>query len=124
MELTLYRYNFVTQGILKVEQTYFGDTLELPWRDNRHDISCIPEGRYQVKYKYSLHNGDCLEVLNVPHRSDIQIHVGNKQRNTTGCILIGIKVLNTLQESGLTLKRLINTVLDKNGPNFLEIKRL
>ncbi len=60
-------------------------TLELPWLDNRRNVSCIPEGVYNV----SVHPRG-LSVENVPNRSGILFHVGNYTKNTRGCILPGL----------------------------------
>lgn len=68
-------------------------TLEDLWRDNGRRISCIPEGDYKcvphgwsggVKFK------NVWEVLNVPHRSAILFHAGNTDKDTSGCILVGL----------------------------------
>ena len=39
-----------TYGVLLFEDgTPFCLTLELPWMDNKHDISCVPKGEYIIK---------------------------------------------------------------------------
>ena len=67
-------------------------TLENPWRDNKVNVSCIPEGEYECKpfsgYKYE----DVYQVMNVPDRTHILFHVGNDPYDTRGCILIGLSV--------------------------------
>lgn len=66
------------------------NTIELPWKDNQHNISCIPEGKYKTKPYVSKHLGLVYEVLNVPDRSAILIHKGNfvagKKIDLRGCI--------------------------------------
>jgi len=70
--------------------TALGVTLEPPWKDNQHGISCIPAGTYECKrYLSPKHGYDVFEVLNVPGRSNIEIHVGNTPVDTEGCILVG-----------------------------------
>lgn len=64
-------------------------TLELPWQDNKTQISCIPEGSYQVVPHDSPHLGKCFKIMNVPGRSEILIHAGNTIADTKGCVLIG-----------------------------------
>lgn len=82
-------------------------TLELPFKNNEKDISCIPDGEYIVKKHKSPKFGDCLKVYDidgiseVKGRSDILIHKGNSVRDFTdkdgfnwkkdssGCILVG-----------------------------------
>ena len=56
----------------------------------RHDIA-IPTGTYKaVPYK-SPSRGDVLLLQGVPHRSWIEIHSGNKEEDSLGCILVGYK---------------------------------
>ena len=64
-------------------------TLELPWLDNQRNISCIPPGVYQYRYKRSNRNGDVLELDTVIGRTYIQIHAGNFTNQIEGCILVG-----------------------------------
>lgn len=64
-------------------------TLELPDNNNQPNISCIPAGEYQAFKRNSPKNGLCIELLNVPGRSNIQIHAGNYTRQIQGCILPG-----------------------------------
>src|ERR1019366_1847178 len=64
-------------------------TLELPWLNNQHEISCIPLGIYNVEpYSSPLHP-DVLHVLNVPDRTAILIHPGNTVADVRGCICVG-----------------------------------
>lgn len=79
-----------TIGLMTVDGKIFCDTLELPWRDNQQNISCIPEGRYDVRLTYSQKFGRVLPlVMNVPGRSGIRIHAANKPEEITGCIAVG-----------------------------------
>ena len=66
-------------------------TLELPWKDNERQISCIPKGSYEVKLRWSPKYGTHYHVLNVPNRDLILIHSGNFTKDTKGCILVGKK---------------------------------
>ena len=66
-------------------------TLELPWKDNERQISCIPKGTYEVKLRWSNNFGTHYHVLNVPNRDLILIHSGNFNKDTKGCILVGKK---------------------------------
>lgn len=64
-------------------------TLELPWRNNIANISCVPEGTYTFFKRNSPTNGRVLELKNVKDRTFIQIHAGNFTSHTEGCILVG-----------------------------------
>lgn len=83
----------VTLGKLYVDGIYECETLELPWLDNKQSISCIPNGSYPVRirtadesrsYKYNH-----LIVKEVPNRSYILFHIGNRTADSRGCILTG-----------------------------------
>jgi hypothetical protein len=96
MNVRLIRYHYglnATLGILKfpvVHQPIY--TLELPWRENQHDISCIPVGVYDVIPHNSVDHPGTFEVTNVPNRSSILIHVGNYPSDFKGCIGVGTGV--------------------------------
>ena len=66
-------------------------TLELPWKDNKKEVSCIPSGYYtNVKQKTSEGRlGKRLDIPNVPGRTNILFHKGNYPKDTEGCILVG-----------------------------------
>jgi len=72
-------------------------TLELPWRDNKPNKSCIPTGTYKVKWMFSGRYGKKYELQNVENRTNILIHRGNYAGDTKkglksdvgGCILLG-----------------------------------
>jgi hypothetical protein len=78
-----------TQGVLRIGQRAFAVTLELPWRDNEPEISCIPAGTYTCQRLHSPRFGNTFEVLQVPNRSHILFHKGNVVPDTKGCILVG-----------------------------------
>lgn len=64
-------------------------TLELPWKDNQHDISCIPKGTYPCSLR-PFHTITNYEVLNVPNRTGIFFHVANWVKELLGCIAPGV----------------------------------
>ncbi len=99
-------------------------TLELPWRKNQRNISCIPraEGYKGIKY-LSNKNDDVIQITNVKDRSHIQIHSGNYTSQIEGCILVGdsIKFLNNdgipdVTNSKNTLRKLLDLL-----PNHFDI---
>lgn len=77
-----------TLGKIAVGMQIF-HTLELPWRDNRRRISCIPKGEYRVTKHSSPKFGKSFWVREVPGRSEILIHAGNYYTDILGCILVG-----------------------------------
>ena len=64
-------------------------TLELPWKDNKQDISCIKEGVYSGFVRHSNKNGTVIELNDVQGRSHVQIHSGNFTTQILGCVLVG-----------------------------------
>ena len=64
--------------------------LELPNLNNQKQISCIPKGIYSVQRITSPKHGLCYEVLNVPNRSNIEIHIGNYPADIMGCLAVGL----------------------------------
>lgn len=65
-------------------------TLELPDRQNQHNISRIPSGSYLALRFNSPHIGyELFQLANVPDRVGIDMHVGNTMVDTDGCILLG-----------------------------------
>lgn len=69
------------------EQAYY--TLELPWRYNRRNVSCIPPGRYVLTLHERPDGRDAVLLHSVPDRTEIMFHSGNYPRDTNGCILPG-----------------------------------
>lgn len=76
-----------TNGILLLKGKRVCFTIELPWKNNQSRISCIPEGRYELKKRYSPRFGWHILVVNVPARSFILIHAANDAgKELKGCI--------------------------------------
>lgn len=64
-------------------------TIEKPWRRNRQNISCIPEGFYNCVPHNGTRFKNVWTLLNVPNRSAILIHIGNYEKDVIGCIAVG-----------------------------------
>ena len=84
-----------TMGVFSWKGEPLCPTLELPWRDNQQQISCIPDGEYLCKRTEGrrLFSGAVIpvtfEVTDVPGRSGILFHSGNIDHHSRGCILVG-----------------------------------
>lgn len=77
-------------GTLAFNGEYFSDTMELAWKDNQNDISCVPKGSYKVIMMDSPHFGRPLpHLIGVSGRDKIMIHDGSFPADTEGCILVG-----------------------------------
>ena len=62
-------------------------TVELPWLQNKRNVSCIPEGRYELMKRTTPKRGQHLLVLNVKGRDGILIHPANNAlKELRGCI--------------------------------------
>ena len=89
MELTLIRtyHPNGTNGWLYIQEVFLCHTIELPWLNNKPQQSCIPEGRYELRKRWSAHFGDHYLVVNVPEREYILIHPANNAlKELKGCI--------------------------------------
>lgn len=74
-----------TLGELYVQDEKMGYTLELAWKDNQTSKSRIKPGEYYAFFRTESR----IELIDVPGRSHIQIHKGNRRKDTEGCILPG-----------------------------------
>jgi hypothetical protein len=92
-------------GVLCVNDMPEFVTLEDAWRDNERMISCIPVGRYKVKLHRSPKFGVTYQVMNVPERDQILFHAGNTQKDTHGCILLGMQFGKMGNESAILASR-------------------
>ena len=89
MELHLQRTSHAqgTNGILTLDDHHVCYTIELPWRDNRKGLSCIPKGKYSLETRWSPHHGNHLLVEKVPGRTCILLHPANDAlTQLKGCI--------------------------------------
>ena len=133
-----------TIGHLYINGKYFCDTLEDPDRGLASSMSnsqiaikkikgdtAIPTGLYKItlnvtsskysnfsKYPYAKFcNGKMPRLLNVPGYEGILIHAGNTQKDTEGCILVGMnRQVGKVLDSQKTFKKLYEKLLaDKNN---------
>lgn len=102
-----------------LDRLYECKTLELPWKDNQRNISCIPEGKYEVIVRDVPHRGKHFHILNVPGRSLILIHVGNYYSDIHGCILPGTVHLDINRDGNLDVasSRTALSALLSQAPN-------
>lgn len=89
MNLVLQRTYFKegTNGALFNTNQFVGFTIELPWKENKKQVSCIPEGDYELKPRFSEKFKHHLVLQNVANRSLILIHPANDAKTELkGCI--------------------------------------
>lgn len=94
MNAFLYRHTFTdrhTKGYLMLDGSLFY-TIERAWKDNAPNVSCIPDGEYEVLPLARSASGKYRNVFHlqaVPGRSGILIHNGNLASHSKGCIILG-----------------------------------
>lgn len=66
----------------------FAVTLEPPWKNNQKNVSCIPEGIYLCKRIVSPKYGDTFEICDIPKRTNVVFHPGNRMLDTKACVLV------------------------------------
>ena len=130
MELELARAYFPngTNGEFILDDTIICNAIELPWEDNHQQISCIPEGRYELAKRYSPKLDHHLLVVSVPGRANILIHPANDaMKELKGCIA-PVSIL-TAEGKGLRsrlafekLRAIVYAEIDKGNKVFLTIK--
>lgn len=115
----------VTLGRLRIND-FQCFTLELPWLDNKKNISCIPEGNYKYEIYNSPKHGKVLLILDVNGRTMIEIHAANYTRQILGCVAVGnsIKWLdNDTIPDVVNSKATLNKLLLKAGTSgFIDIR--
>jgi hypothetical protein len=95
LEIVRFKGLLADRGVLLIDGNPQCCTLELPWKGNIKQVSCIPVGKYQAKKTLArTTNGglfipETFEVVDVPDRSGILFHIGNTPSETNGCILLG-----------------------------------
>ena len=116
--LTLDRFLHVSTGTLGIllvhgldgEQTRaLAFTLE-PSIAEPHP--CIPAGRYRLHWHPGGPHGELYRhrgypgvlALDVPDRTNIEIHAGNTARDTAGCIILGFNVDNVARQPVTVLR--------------------
>jgi Family of unknown function (DUF5675) len=104
------------------------NTIELPWLQNKRSVSCIPEGRYELRKRVTQKRGQHLLVVNVKGRDGILIHPANNAKDELhGCIapvttLTGPGRGSQSRLANEKLKALVLQALERNEKVFITIK--
>lgn len=134
-----------TGSIVSVDGKHFGFFVEDTSREMKiPGVTCIWPRAYTVgvrtfggfhrKYsqRFDFHRG-MLEIIDVPHFTDILIHCGNKHEETLGCPLTGMGIVENTAGDFVTINstdayvRLYQHVIDaalagKLSIDFVEAK--
>src|SRR5690606_5879157 len=92
---------------------YVGVSLERGWKNNQNNVSCAPEGTYDLVLEYSPRfKKDLWELYGVPNRKEIKFHNANYWRELEGCIALGLQFKDIdgdgdpdITSSGPTMKK-------------------
>ena len=150
MELNLKRIarkKGYTIGRLFIDGKYFCDTLEdtdrglsqsAPYASNKRKKikgeTAIPTGKYRVtldvrsqrfgsRSDYQFCNGYLPRLINVPCFEGVLIHIGNTDKHTEGCILVGQnKVVGMVVNSKDTFVRLYKRLQDDRDNIYIRIE--
>ena len=100
--------------------------LELPWRENKRRVSCIPDGTYKAIKHNSPTFGKSFWIKDVHERSEILIHVGNYNKDTLGCLLPGQERIDINKDGLMDVTNSRNTMNDLYDilPNEFEVEIL
>jgi hypothetical protein len=96
-------------------------TLELPWKENKRRISCIPAYTYTVKKRWSEKYGWHLHITNVKGRTWILMHFGNFYTDILGCILAGnnhVDINNDGLKDITSSKKIMRLIMELVPENF------
>ncbi|MFZ2906265.1 MAG: DUF5675 family protein [Cyclobacteriaceae bacterium] len=127
MELELFR-RYDPEGTNGELKLVVCNTIELPWLQNQRNVSCIPEGRYELKLRTTAKRGQHLMVLNVKGRNGILIHPANDAlKELRGCIapattLTGPGKGSQSRLANEKLKALVLEALKRKEKVFITIK--
>ena len=119
-----------TNGKLEIEGKLISNTIELPWKKNEKRVSCIPEGKYLLRKRYSKKFNWHIEVVGVKNRSLILLHPANNAlQELNGCIApvtklsgpgLGLQSRQALNK----LEGFVFKALDKNEEVYLIVQSL
>jgi len=80
-------------GKLYCNGEFISHTLELAWKNNQKNVSCIPRGEYKCKVRLARESSSReyvhLIIEDVENRSYVLFHRGNVPSDSKGCILTG-----------------------------------
>jgi len=105
-------------------------TVERPWLDNKPRESCIPEGVYQLELgMYNRGGYPAYEIMNVPDRSLIKMHIANNINDVIGCVGFGSKLgyyenLWAVLDSGGAMKKFMAAMDGEDGQIIVKSKQI
>ena len=131
MELTLNRtyHSKAVVGQLLRGAKPICTTVELPWLGVDEEDSCIPEGRYPLKPRFTEEDGWHIEVGPIRNRPRVIIHALGYADHYPGSIIPfsenaanGDPALHS-RTANVRLKKLVFDAIEKREPVFLTIRQ-
>lgn len=130
-----------TRGLIKLDDGTTLYSLELPWKNNEKNVSCVPPGVYQlIPYTSPKHDSTWyLENTDLgvggagAHRSFCEIHSANWASQLEGCIALGLddkpmynpaegEIVAAVEQSMLAINRIKNVLGIGSNGNTLTIE--
>jgi len=105
-------------------------TVERPWLDNKPRESCIPEGVYRLELgMYNRGGYPAYEIMNVPDRSLIKMHIANNMNDVIGCVGFGDSLgyyenLWSVMNSGKTMAKFMDAMDGEDGQIIIKSKQV
>ena len=131
LNFVLYRHTFKeekTLGVLLLNGEFYGYTLEDTVRPDNIKIkhkTAIHSGHYSLSIRYSNKYKERRVFLNdVPLFQGIQIHGGNDEDDTSGCILAAKNLVNNNENIQGSLKDKVIEEVNNADFAFIEIINL
>lgn len=120
--LRVYKGEDCTLGVVLLDGVPLCVSLELPWKGNKVDVSCIPEGMYKCGVSHSPNLGYITpELLNVHGRTHIRVHVGNFVEDILGCVAVGSEFAEVNGKKYVSESRIAFNKLKMETDNFKKI---
>jgi hypothetical protein len=101
-------------------------TIERPWNNNEPNISCIPTGVYALwPARFNKGDYEVYEILNVPGRTEVKIHIATTMDDVLGCVGLG-KALGFYRDKWCVIhnKAAFNEFMDECKANPDECKSI
>jgi hypothetical protein len=125
--------NHGTVGALYFEGRLICYTMELPWNENKTNLSCVPPGTYRCFYLERSGSGKYRKVWHVkavPGRSGILIHSGNYagvgeglRSDSRGCILPAARIgVLSNQVAGIASRKALGVLRKIIGKNEFQLE--
>jgi hypothetical protein len=85
-----------------------------------YKLQCRTHGGFHTRYlkKYGAWHRGMIQVMNVPGFNDILIHIGNTEKDTAGCLLVGNTCTfdaagnSSISASEIAYKRIYTPIMD------------